>query len=168
MAEEEGAPGAAPVQVKDRAGKYLTFVIGNETYGVGILNVREIIGMMEITAVPQTPAFVKGVVNLRGKVIPVIDLRLKFGMQEKEPTQETCTIVVEVHGVQMGVIVDTVSEVLDIAESQIEDAPRFGTSVNTDFLLGMGKVNDEVKLLLDIEQVLSSEELVIVSDMAAE
>jgi purine-binding chemotaxis protein CheW len=151
-----------------RAGKYLTFVLGNEEYGLEILKVREIIGVMEITAVPQTPAFVKGVINLRGKVIPVVDLRLKFGMDEKEVDEATCIIVVEVGGVQMGVIVDTVSEVLDIEEKQIEDAPSFGTEVDTEFILGMGKVENHVKILLDIEKVLSGHELVMIEEMAAE
>jgi purine-binding chemotaxis protein CheW len=166
MAERAEAGGAAEaVEAVSREGKYLTFVLGNEEYGLEILKVREIIGMMEITAVPQTPAFVKGVINLRGKVIPVVDLRLKFGMEEKEITEATCIIVVEVGGVQMGIVVDTVSEVLDITEAQIEDPPRFGTQVDTDFILGMGKVENQVKILLDIERVLSSEELVMVAEI---
>jgi purine-binding chemotaxis protein CheW len=156
----------APAGADERAGKYLTFVLGDEEYGLQILRVREIIGMMEITAVPQTPPFVKGVVNLRGKVIPVIDLRLKFGMAEKEPTEATCIIVVEVGGLQVGIIVDTVSEVLDIEAGQIEDPPRFGTEVNTRFILGMGKVEKDVKILLDIERVLSTEDLSLVGDLA--
>jgi purine-binding chemotaxis protein CheW len=151
-----------------REGKYLTFVLAAEEYGLEILRVREILGTMPITPVPQTPEFVKGVINLRGKVIPVIDLRLKFGMPAVDYTQETCIIVVEVDGVQMGVIVDTVSEVLDITDSQIEDAPRFGTQVDTSFILGMGKIGDKVKILLDIARVLSSEELVVVTGMADE
>jgi len=151
-----------------REGKYLTFVLANEEYGLEILKVREILGMMPITPVPQTPSFVKGVINLRGKVIPVVDLRLKFGMPEAEVTKETCVIVVEVTGMQMGVVVDTVSEVVDIVESQIEDAPKFGTQVNTDFIMGMGKVGDKVKILLDIEQVLTSEELVVVKSAVEE
>lgn len=151
-----------------REGKYLTFVLGSEEYGLEILKVREILGMMAITAVPQTPPFVKGVINLRGKVIPVVDLRLKFGMEEAKYTQETCVIVVEVGGVQMGIIVDTVQEVMDITSSQIEDPPRFGSKVNTDFILGMGKVGDKVKILLDIEKVLSSEELVLVGAAGGE
>jgi purine-binding chemotaxis protein CheW len=161
---KEAAPGAA-AEAASRGGKYLTFVLDQEEYGLEILKVREIIGMMDITTVPQTPDFVKGVVNLRGKVIPVVDLRLKFGMNEVEATQETCIIVVEVGGVQMGIVVDTVSEVLDIEESAIEDPPRFGTQVDTAFIRGMGKVDKRVKILLDIEKVLSSEELVMMGDM---
>lgn len=164
--ETEGAGADAATMRKARGDKYLTFVLSNEEYGLEILKVREILGMMPITAVPQTPSFVKGVINLRGKVIPVVDLRLKFDMPEIEHTQETCVIVVEVGEVQMGIIVDTVREVLDIADDQIEDAPSFGTQVQTDFILGMGKVGDKVKILLDIEKVLSSEELVMMNDMA--
>jgi len=122
-----------------RAGKYLTFALAEEEYGLEILKVREIISMSEITSVPKTPEFVKGVINLRGKVIPVIDLRLKFTMEEVPYTDETCIIVVDVDGIEMGIIVDHVSEVLDIASGDIEDAPEFGASVDIDFILGMGK-----------------------------
>ncbi len=146
------------------AGKYLTFILADEEYGLEILKVREIIGVMEITAVPRTPQFVKGVINLRGKVIPVIDLRLKFDMEEAERTEETCIIVVDVDGVEMGIIVDKVSEVLDIPESDIEDSPAFGASVNTDFILGMGKADDKVTILLDIGKVLGGRELSAVKE----
>ncbi len=149
-----------------REGKYLTFVLADEQYGLEILKVREILGMMPITPVPQTPVFVKGVINLRGKVIPVVDLRLKFGMPEADYTTETCVIVVEVNDLQIGIIVDTVNEVLDIAGREIEDPPRFGTQVDTNFILGMGKVGEKVKILLDIEQVLSGEEMTAVERMA--
>ncbi len=164
------APQAAspPAEKRTRDGKYLTFVLGDEEYGLEILRVREILGMLPITAVPRTPPFVKGVINLRGKVIPVVDLRLKFGMPEIEHSQETCVVVVEVGEVQMGIIVDTVQEVLDITEDMVEDAPSFGTKVDTDFILGMGKVNNKVKILLDIEKVLSSEELVAVGHLGGD
>jgi purine-binding chemotaxis protein CheW len=149
-------------QVSDKEGKYLTFVLGNEEFGLEILKVREIIGYMDITAVPQTPPHVKGVVNLRGQVIPVVGLRLKFGMEEIEVTEQTCIIFVEIDGgertFQTGIVVDHVQEVLDIEEGQIEDAPQFGSSVNTDFILGMGKVGDTVKILLDIDKVLGGED----------
>ncbi len=151
-----------------RSGKYLTFILGEEEYGIGIMSVKEIIGMMAVTSVPKTPPFVKGVINLRGKVIPVIDLRLKFDMPEAEQTTETCVIVVEVDGTMMGVVVDTVQEVLDIEEDDIEDPPRFGTAINTDFILGMGKIGDKVKILLDISQVLTSEELVLAAGLISE
>ena len=144
---------------QQKAGKYLTFALAKEEYGLEILKVREIMGMMDITAVPKTPDFVKGVINLRGKVIPVIDLRSKFQMETVEQTEETCIIVVDVDGVEMGIIVDKVSEVLDIAAEEIEDAPAFGANVNTDFILGMGKVRERVTILLDISKVLSNAEI---------
>jgi purine-binding chemotaxis protein CheW len=139
----------------ERAGKYLTFRLAAEDYGLEILKVREIIGMMDITAVPRVPAFVKGVINLRGKVIPVVDLREKFGMEAVEHTEETCIIVVDVGTVEMGIIVDKVSEVLDIPGEDIQDTPALGTDVNTDFILGIGKPGGRVKILLDIDNVLS-------------
>ena len=144
---------------KAKEGKYLTFVLGHEEYGLEILKVREIISVMEITEVPQVPPFIKGVINLRGKVIPIIDLRMKFGMAPIEYTRETCIIVVNVHELLLGIVVDTVAEVLDIPEKDIDPAPTFGGSIKTDFILGMGKVKGKVKILLDIEKVLSSEEL---------
>lgn len=143
-------------------GKYLTFFLCDEEYGLEILKVREIICVMDITVVPQTPNFIKGVINLRGKVIPVVDLRLKFGMPETEYTKETCIIVVDVSGLLMGIVVDTVSEVLDIAEADIEPPPAFGSAIKTDFILGMGKVKGDVKILLSIDKILSAEELAVV------
>lgn len=147
-----------------KGGKYLTFSLAEEDYGVEILKVREIIGLMDITAVPQMPHYMKGVINLRGKVIPVVDLRLKFGMPAAEYTEQTCTIVVDV-GNLMGIIVDTVQEVLDIDTNQIDPPPPLGVSVDTSFILGMGKVKEEVKILLDIDQVLTAEELAMLSEM---
>jgi purine-binding chemotaxis protein CheW len=148
---------------ESKEGKYLTFALGNEEYGLEILKVREIIGYMAITAVPQMPAYIKGVINLRGQVIPVIDLRLKFGLPGAEVTEQTCIIVVEItqHGKRFntGIVVDHVSEVLDIAGENIEDPPQFGSQVNTDFILGMGKINESVKILLDIDRVLAAVEL---------
>lgn len=148
-------------------GKYLTFVLNKEEYGIEILRVREIIGLMDITNVPQTPGYMKGVINLRGKVIPVIDLRMKFSIQEEEHTQETCVIVVEVNNTQIGIIVDSVSEVVDISRSEIEETPSFGQVINTDSIMGMGKVKEKIIILLDIKEVLSSEELEIVNQHAA-
>ncbi len=147
----------------EKEGKYLTFALGPEEYGLEILKVREIIGYMDITAVPQTPDHVKGVINLRGQVIPVIDLRAKFGMPVAERTDQTCIIVVEIsqdgRRFNTGIVVDHVQEVLDIAGDDIEDAPQFGSNVETDFILGMGKIGDTVKILLDIDRVLVSDEL---------
>ena len=157
-------------ELSARAGKYLTFVLADEEYGLEILKVREIIGMMDDTAVPRTPSYVKGVINLRGKVIPVIDLRLKVGMPETERTDQTCIIVVDIGNVEMGIIVDRVSEVLDIAADDIEDAPSFGSQVNTEFILGMGKANGKVTILLDISKLLSqadTEALSAVGDIAS-
>jgi len=148
-----------PEAKRDRAGKYLTFGLADEEYGLEILKVREIIGTMDITSVPRTPRFIKGVINLRGKVIPVVDLRLKVGMTEAERTDQTCIIVVDVGEVEMGIIVDRVSEVLNIAEEDIEDAPSFGDQVKTDFILGLGKANEKVTILLDISKLLSHSDM---------
>ncbi|MGI5817230.1 MAG: chemotaxis protein CheW [Armatimonadota bacterium] len=147
-------------------GKYLTFGLGGEEYGLEILKVREIIGAMDITSVPRTPDFVMGVINLRGNVIPVIDLRLKFGMAHADQTDETCIIVVDVLGMEMGILVDRVSEVLDIAEGEIQPAPSFGVAVDTDFILGIGKAADKVTILLNISEVLSSVEVGEISRLA--
>jgi purine-binding chemotaxis protein CheW len=147
----------------DREGKYLTFSLANEEYGIGILKVKEIIGMMPITTVPQTPEFVKGVINLRGKVIPVLDLRRRFGMDPVDYTERTCIIVVEIAGtagnVMIGVVVDSVSEVLSIKAEAIEDTPTFGIKLNTDYILGMAKIGKNVKILLDIDRVLGADEI---------
>ena len=140
-----------------KEGKYLTFALGKEEYGVEILTVREIIGLMDITAVPQVPKYVKGVINLRGKVIPVIDLRLKFDMESIDYTNETCIIVINVEQTLMGVVVDRVCEVLDIGQEAIEPAPSFGQKLKTDFILGMGKIGEKVKILLNIEGVLTED-----------
>ena len=165
VVENAGLSAAATEAAHDLGGKYLTFMLDDEEYGLEILKVREIMGMMNITKVPQTPAFVEGVINLRGKVIPVVDLRTKFGLQRADYNEETCVIVVDV-GMLMGIIVDTVQEVHDIPEGNIEPPPRLGASVDTSFILGMGKVNDDVKILLDIDKVLTSDELVALQEVA--
>ena len=153
----------ASQKVDPRAGKYLTFGLGNEEFAIQVLRVREIMGIQEITAVPQTPGYVKGVLNLRGKVIPVVDLRLKFGLPEVEYTQRTCIIVVQVQAdtssMLLGIVVDGVAEVLNVAAAEIEDTPDFGHGVVTTYLLGMAKIKDKVKILLDIDQVVASQEL---------
>lgn len=156
MEPREMEHGQSLKSVKALAGKYLTFILGHEEYGLEILKVREIMGIIEITSLPQTPQYVKGVINLRGIVIPIIDLRLKFGFPPRDFDRETCIIVVK-HGESlMGVIVDTVSEVLDIAADNLDEAPTFGAGVRTDFILAMGKVKGKVKILLDIDKVLES------------
>ncbi len=147
-----------------KTGKYLTFTLEEEEYGIGILKVKEIIGMMPVTSVPRTPDFVKGVINLRGKVIPVVDLRLKFTMGEIPYTDRTCIIVVEIDSdtatVLIGIVVDAVSEVLNIRKEEIEDTPKFGTALDTNYILGMAKMEGGVKILLDIDRVLSQEEVI--------
>jgi purine-binding chemotaxis protein CheW len=156
--------------VTEREGKYLTFSMAKEEYGIGILKIKEIIGMMAITPVPKTPEFVKGVINLRGKVIPVVDLRLKFGMDAIDYTDRTCIIVVEIAvqagTVQIGIVVDAVSEVLSIKGDEVEDTPTFGTKLNTQYILGMAKMEGSVKILLDIDQVLSGQEIAVLEEAA--
>jgi purine-binding chemotaxis protein CheW len=161
-------PGAG---AERRAGKYLAFRLGKEDFAIQVLKVREIVGIQDITAVPQMPSYVKGVINLRGKVIPVVDLRLKFGLEEREYTQRTCIIVVQVHSggiaIQSGIIVDEVSEVLNLAAAEIEDTPDFGDDVGTPYLLGMAKAKDSVKMLLDIDQVLANGDTMSLSRVMA-
>jgi purine-binding chemotaxis protein CheW len=147
----------------DKEGKYLGFELAGEEYGLEILKVREIIGMMDVTALPHTPGFVKGVINLRGKVIPVVDLRLKFGLEAAPYTERTCIIVVEVAGgagpITMGIVVDMVSEVTAFRPEDIEPPPDLGMRLDTDYLLGLAKMRGKVKILLDIDRVLSAREL---------
>lgn len=159
----ERAESGVPDKDGDRGGKYLVFHLGQEEFGIQVLKVREIMGIQDITAVPQTPHHVKGVINLRGKVIPVVDLRLKFGLPEQEYTQRTCIIVTQVRSeagpMLMGIVVDGVAEVLNLATAEIEDTPDFGDGTATPYLLGMAKVKGKVKILLEIEQVLTSQDL---------
>jgi len=153
--------------IADREGKYLTFSLLGEEYGIEIRKVKEIIGMMVITTVPQTPQYFKGVINLRGKVIPVVDLRMKFGMEEMEYTDRTCIIVVELHtNIMMGIVVDSVSEVLNVKAADIEETPSFGAAMNTNYILGMAKAENGVKILLDIDKVMSDQEMVILQEAA--
>lgn len=143
--------------------KLLTFSLGSEGYGISILKIKEIIGMMDITPVPRTPEFIKGVINLRGKIIPVMDLRTKFDMEEKEYNERTCIIVAEVamNGVQklLGVVVDMVSEVVTISDEQIEPPPEYGTNIEHGAILGIGKIKDRVVIILDIDEVFQCEEV---------
>ena len=153
----------AGLKAEDRGGKYLVFELGREEFGIRVLKVREIMGVQDITCLPRTPAHVKGVINLRGKVIPVVDMRLKFGLPEQEYTPRTCIIVVQVKreaGLRlMGIVVDGVAEVLTLASTDIEDTPDLGDGVATPYLLGMAKVKGKVKILLEIDQVLASQDL---------
>jgi purine-binding chemotaxis protein CheW len=152
-----------PTATSALAGKYLTVVLDNEAYGFSVLKIREIIRLQKITPVPLMPEFVKGVINLRGRVIPIIDLRAKFGLKT-EFTERTCIVVVQVRlpseqVVQMGLIVDSVEEVANLAATDIEPTPEFGTTVDTAYLLGMAKVKGQVKTLLDIDRVVAPETL---------
>jgi len=154
----------ALVPAHARAGKYLTFFLAGEEYGLEILKVSEIIGMQAITRVPRTPDFVRGVINLRGKVIPITDLRVKFGMTSND-SEESCIIVVQMREVQTGIVVDRVSEVVALTEDEIANSPEFGAGVDTDLLLGIGKSGDRVKLLLDIDKVLAAREVSVLTDV---
>ena len=170
MDQESQTIDQAVKAMADREGKYLTFTLAEEEYGIGILKIKEIIGMMPITSVPQTPEFVKGVINLRGKVIPVLDLRLLFGMEEIGYTERTCIIVVEIERLAgdavIGIVVDSVSEVLNIKAQDIEETPTFGSNLKTDFILGMAKMDGQVKILLDIDRVLTDNEMEILETAA--
>ena len=160
---QPGPPKIPPADISKRAGKYLIFHLGTEEFGTEVLKVREIMGLQDITTIPQVPSHVKGVLNLRGKVIPVIDLRLKFGMEAQEYTPRTCIIVMRTlqadEEMMVGMIVDGVVEVLNLTASDIEDTPDFGPGVVTPYLTGMAKIKGRVKILLDIDHVLSSNEL---------
>jgi len=170
MIQEKEKISQAVKAMADKEGKYLTFSLASEEYGIGILKIKEIIGMMPITSVPQTPEYIKGVVNLRGKVIPVMDLRLRFGIPAMDYTERTCIIVVEISGqagtVQIGVVVDAVSEVLSVKSEDIEPTPSFGTKLNTDYILGLAKLGGGIKILLDITRVLSSEDEMLLAEAA--
>jgi purine-binding chemotaxis protein CheW len=155
------APASTATPTAALAGKYLTVVLDNEAYGIAVLKVREIIRLQKITPVPQMPDFVKGVINLRGRVIPIVDLRVKFGLRA-EFAERTCIVVVQVklpteQTVQMGLIVDTVEEVVTLQAGEIEPTPEFGARIDTAYLLGMAKVKGAVKTLLDINRVVAPE-----------
>ena len=157
---------------KASSGKYLTFVLGHEFYGLAVLKIREIIRMLDITAVPQMPEYVRGVINLRGKVIPVIDLRIKFGLSQASTTERTCIIVVQVIGASgtpslMGLVVDAVEEVVTLVPADIEPTPDFGTSLKTEYILGMAKVKGTVKTLLDIDRVVAADAIARIHQTAA-
>lgn len=144
-------------------GKYMVFVLAGEEYGIDILKVQEIIGVIDVTRVPKMPKYIKGVINLRGKIIPVINLRMKFGIEEIEYTEKTCIIVVQVarglKSVTMGVVVDEVEEVVDISSEQLEATPDFGSQIDMEFIMGVGKIDNSVKLLLDIDKILSATDI---------
>lgn len=156
------------VKVDSRAGKYLTFFLASEEYGVEILKVQEIIGRMPITPVPLTSKYIRGVINLRGKIHPIMDLKIKFGMEEAEITEETCIIVIKTSSLMMGILVDKVSEVVNVAADDIEDTPAFGGDVNPEYLLGVGKTGGRVRLLLDIEKVITTSDIINMKKASSE
>jgi purine-binding chemotaxis protein CheW len=162
-AEAEKPPEFREDKPIDRSGKYLAFLLGKEEFGIGIERVKEIIGVVPIRSIPRTPGYLKGVINLRGNIIPVIDLRLKFGMETLADTPKTCIVVLEVAGAaapfSAGIIVDSVLEVVNIRENEIADAPSFGMELDAQYILGMAKSNGKVKILLKMEQVLDTETL---------
>lgn len=148
------------VKSDSRAGKYLTFFLASEEYGVEILKVQEIIGRMPITPVPLTSKYILGVINLRGKIHPIMDLKIKFGMDHTEITDETCIIVIRTASLMMGILVDKVSEVVNVSSEDIEDTPSFGADVNPEYLLGVGKTGGRVRLLLDIEKIINATDII--------
>ena len=162
------ATGAVPAEsnLARRSGKFLTFFLAGEEYGLEILKVHEILGMLPITRIPRAPDFIRGVINLRGKVIPIMDLRTRFLMPPSE-SAEPCIIVTQIQRVQIGIVVDQVSEVCNIAAGEVEDMPNFGADVHTEFLLGLAKQGGRVKLLLDIDRILDMKELASASEAAA-
>ncbi len=155
------------VNVENQSEKYLTFSLGKEEYGIGISSVLEIVGIQNITELPDVPDYVKGIINLRGKVIPVLDVRLRFGMEEKEYDARTCIVVVSVNSISVGLIVDEVSEVLDIMNTQIEPAPNVHKDESHKYLQGLGKVGDEVKILLNVQKLLFDKDLELLQEVEA-
>jgi purine-binding chemotaxis protein CheW len=156
------------IKVDSRAGKYLTFFLANEEYGVEILKVQEIIGRMPITPVPLTSKYIRGVINLRGKIHPIMDIKVKFGMDETQMTDETCIIVIKTASLMMGILVDRVSEVINVASGEIEDTPSFGAEVSPEYLLGVGKTGGRIRLLLDIEKVITATDIINMKKVTGE
>jgi len=167
MSNATAVKGNQSENLDSRAGKYLTFFLASEEYGVEILKVQEIIGRMPITPVPLTSRYIRGVINLRGKIHPIMDLKIKFGMDETQITDETCIIVIKTTSMMMGVLVDKVSEVVNISSEDIEDTPSFGGDVNPEYLLGVGKTGGRVRLLLDIEKVINAADIINMKKAAA-
>lgn len=160
--------GAAHEAAKSEMKQYVTFVIGNEYYGVEVLKVQEIIGMTQIVHVPNSAEFMKGVINLRGTVVPVVDMRKRFRMQERDYDMFTVIIIVEVKNRMIGMIVDSVSDVVDMEESSIQDTPHFAAKIETDYIRGMGQVDDKLVIILDIDRILSASDLEKISQDAEE
>ena len=168
VSKKESIP-AVIAEAQGEEGQYLTFTLRKEMFAIGILNIKEILEYGQLTAVPMMPEFIRGVINLRGSVVPVVDLSARFGDKQSEVTKRTCIVIIEVNtdeGKQdIGVVVDTVSEVLEIPDTEIEPAPAFGARIRTDFIAGMGKVNGNFVIILNVDKVLSTEELAVVSQV---
>lgn len=160
--------GCQSIKVDSRGGKYLTFFLANEEYGVEILKVQEIIGRMQVTPVPLTSRYIRGVINLRGKIHPIMDLNIKFGMDQTHITDETCIIVIKTSTLMMGILVDKVSEVVNVASNDIDDTPSFGADIDTEYLLGVGKSDGRVRLLLDIEKVITTRDVINIKKVIGE
>ena len=165
---ERRAAGAAAVP----AGQYLTFMLGGEAYAIGILSIKEIIEHGQMTRVPMMPEFIRGVINLRGAVVPVIDLGVRFGNGATAMGRRTCIVIIEVRNADeahdVGILVDAVNEVMDISSASIEPAPEFGAKINTDFIAGMGKVQDRFVVILEPMRVLSLDGLAALSQLGVE
>jgi purine-binding chemotaxis protein CheW len=169
MQKQTLAQGTSGNMGADNVAQFLTFVLNTEVYGINILNIKEIVDYGGITKVPMMPEFIAGVINLRGSVVPVVDLSLRFSALPAQRTKRSSIIILELdyegQKLEVGVSVDMVNEVLDILSGEIEPVPSFGTKIRTDFISGMGKVNDQLLVLLDIENILSIEELSVVEEV---
>lgn len=171
IATRQKAGAVAIAGVADDQQQYLTFSLGDEMFAIGILAIREIIEYGNITEVPMTPPFIRGVINLRGAVVPVVDLAVRFGREAREDTKRTCIVIIEIESdkgrQEMGIVVDAVSEVLEIPAAEIEPPPQFGARIRIDFIAGMGKVDGNFVVLLDVNKVLSVDEVAVVSAVGA-
>ena len=171
MNQTKNLPVVAGQVATDEEQQYLTFLLGGEMFAIGILNIKEIIEYGSLTEVPMMPGFIRGVINLRGSVVPVVDLSARFGRRKTEVSRRTCIVIIEVEGndeskLDIGVMVDSVSEVLEIPRSEIEPPPAFGAKIRVDFMRGMGKVAGKFVIILNADQVLSVEELSMLDQAA--
>ena len=170
IAKQTSSNGSASNIAGEKVTQFLTFVLNDEVYGINILNIKEIIDYGNVTKVPMTPDFIAGVINLRGSVVPVIDLAIRFSKPTSTKTKRSSVVILDLEhegeDLEIGITVDVVNEVLDIVSGEIEPSPSFGTKIRTDFISGMGKVNNQLLVLLDIENILSIDELSIVNEVA--
>ena len=155
-----------PSKAKSAAGEYLTFVLGEEEYGLEILKVQEIRGYDAVTQIANTPDFIKGVVNLRGKIVPIVDLRIKFHLGKVEYNEFTVVIILNLHGRVVGIVVDGVSDVMALKDEQIRDVPSLVTSIDTKYIVGLATVEAQMLILVDIEQLMSSQEMALIDSVA--